>query len=157
VRATDKIDSLNGWNADSVVLSAAEAASFLLNALPREARVHLDSLTVKLGDGRVALTARLETAVIPRDKLGPLAGALAPWEPVAAEGPIVTTRPGIVEWRVDGLTLRGFTLSGQASRDLVTQALPGVKNGTLVLPLPRGVTGLRVRASGATLYRETAR
>ena len=153
-RAHDKVDSLHGWHADSVVLTAPEVASLIVEGLPAAARRRLDSIRVRLGDDRITVDARLETASIPTAALGPLAGALAPWEPVTGSGVVAPTEPGWAEWRVDALTLRGFTLPAPASRDLLGRALPGVRNGALPFALPRGISRIRVRPAGATLYRE---
>ena len=152
-RARGKVDSMHGWDADSVTLTASEMASLLVIGLPREASDRLDSLEIRLGEGRVMVSARLETAQIPAEVLGPLAGALQPWEPVSAEGPVVTTGPGRAEWRVESLSLRGFALPPEASRRLVERSLPGAKDGALPFALPKGVTGLRIRPGVAVLYR----
>ena len=153
-RARDKVDSLHGWHADSVVLTPAEVASLIVEGLPGAARRRLDSIRVRLGDDRITVDARLETAAIPKAALGPLAGALEPWEPVTGSGVVAPKQPGWAEWRVDALTLRGFTLPAPASRDLLGRALPGVRDGALPFALPRGISRIRVRPSGATLYRE---
>lgn len=152
--AQDKVDSLHGWGADSVVLSAREMTSLLVAGLPPEARSRLDSVSVSLGDGRVTVRGRLETTHIPKEELGLLAGALEPWEAVRGSGAVVATGPGRAEWRVDALTLRGFTLPAQASRQLVSRALPGVRDGAIPFTLPAGIGRLRVRPSGVTMYRE---
>lgn len=153
-RARDKVDSLQGWSADSVLLTADEMASLVAAGLPAEARKRLDSLTLELGEGRVIVSARLSTRHIPPDVLGPLAGALEPWEWVSAGGTVELASPGQAEWRVDALTLRGFTLPEEASRELVARALPGVTDGAVPLTLPRGVAGLRIRPTGVALYRK---
>lgn len=155
-RAKDKVDSLHGWAADSVVLSASEMAALLVDGLPREARGHLDSISVELGDARVTVAARLETAQIPRETLGPLAGALDPWERVMAAGPVRVVKVGQAEWRIDALTLRGFTLPEETSRRLVERALPGASGGVVPITLPKGVAGLRIRREGVSLYRQGA-
>lgn len=156
-RARDKVDSLHGWQADSIVLTSAEMASLIVDGLPDDARRHLDSVTVVLSEDRVTVSAKLETSAIPRDQLGPLAGALSPWEHVAAGGRVVVIKPGFAEWRVDSLNLRGFTLPEQASRQLVGRALDGTKDGAIPLTLPRGISGVRVRSSGVALFREGSR
>ncbi len=155
-RAQDKVDSLHGWGADSVVLDADEMAALLADGLPREARGHLDSISLELGESRVTVSARLETAQIPKEALGPLAGAVAPWERVSAAGPVRVVKVGRAEWRVDALTLRGFTLPEEASHRLVERALPGSDGGVVPLTLPKGVAGLRVRRDGVSLYRQGA-
>ncbi len=155
-RARDKIDSLHGWAADSVVLTAGEMASLLADGLPKEARGRLDSIALVLGEGRLSISARLETAQIPRDALGPFAGALDPWERISAAGPVRVARAGQAEWRVDALTLRGITLPEEASHRLVERALPGADNGVVPVALPAGIAGLRIRPDGVALYRKEA-
>lgn len=152
--ARDKVDSMHGWAADSVVLSAQEMASLLVAGLPAEARTRLDSVSITLADDRVTVRGRLETTRIPTEALGLLAGALAPWESVSGAGAVAMTRTGWAEWRVDALTIRGFTLPAASSRQLVSRALPGVENGAIPFALPHGIANLRVRAAGVTLYRE---
>ncbi len=156
-RARDKVDSLHGWNADSVVLTASEMASVLVEGLPKEVRGHLDSISLVLGDGNITVSLRLETAQIPRELLGPLAGALDPWERVAAFGPVTEIHVGVAAWRVDALTLRGFTLPEETSHRLIERALPGTREGTVAVTLPLGVAGLRVRPDGVALYRKERR
>src|SRR3982750_2956770 len=51
--ANAKIDSLNGWGADSVVLTASEVASLIGAGLDPAVRSQLDSLQVFLMDGSV--------------------------------------------------------------------------------------------------------
>lgn len=153
-RARDKIDSMQGWSADSVLLSSSELASLLLDGLPPEARGQVDSFRVTLGDDRFTLAARLATASLTAAQLGPLAGALNPWEPVSADGTVRVTGPGRAEWRVEGLTLRGIALPAEASRQLIERALPGTHDGAVPLSLPPGIAALRVRPAGVALFRE---
>src|SRR5882724_11391354 len=47
--ASDLVDSLNGWRADSIVLSAEELASLLQAGLGGMAAQYLDSVSVTLG------------------------------------------------------------------------------------------------------------
>jgi hypothetical protein len=156
-RAHEKVDSLNGWHADSVVLNAGEMASLIMEGLPPSVRPHVDSLSVRLGDGRVTVSARLETTLIPKEQLGPLAGALDPWERVSAEGPVTSTVVGKAEWRVQALTLRGFTLPAETSQRLIEYALPGATGGVVSLALPKGISRLRVRPAGVALFRKESR
>jgi hypothetical protein len=142
---------------DSVVLSAAEMTSLLATGLPPKVAAHMDSLSVELGDDRVRVSARLETAQIPGGMLGPLAGVFDAWERVTVEGPVIATAPGNAEWRVDALSVRGVTLPAQTSRWLIDRALPGARDGVVPLALPRGIHSLRIRPTGVVLYREDPR
>src|SRR3954447_12274702 len=87
VTAHAKIDSLNGWRADSVVLSASEVASMIGSGLDPSLRSQLDSLQVELQDGSITVKARLATARLPKELIGPLSMALKPTEPIQAAGP----------------------------------------------------------------------
>ncbi len=153
-RARDKVDSLHGWNADSVVLTAEEMTAVLLDGLPAETRPHLDSVSLTLEPGRVSVAARMDTREIPGDLLGPLAGVLQPWEPVTVAGDVTAPGSRRAEWRIDALTLRGMTLPAEASRKLVERGLPGAKGGVVKFVLPAGVDRLVVRPSGVALFRE---
>jgi hypothetical protein len=150
--ARDKVDSLNGWHADSVMLSATEMASLLVAGLPREALSHFDSVGVTLGEGRVGISGRLDTAVIPKESLGPLAGVLSPWEPVAASGTVATVAPGVAQWRVDRLTLRGITFPEPVSRAMVERAFSDSRDSGIRIALPKGIGGLHVHPNGAALF-----
>jgi hypothetical protein len=156
-RARAKIDSMHGWGVDSVILTAGEMASLIASGLPPKISAHFDSLSVELGEGRVRISARLETAQIPRDVLGPLAGAMDAWERVVVEGPVVATATGRAEWRVDALSVRGFTLPAETSRRLIERGLPGARDGAVPLVLPRGISGLRIRPTGVAVYPEETR
>src|SRR5918992_4173838 len=100
VAARAKIDSLNGWRADSVVLNASEVASMIGTGLDPALRSQLDSLQVELQEGSVLVKARLATARLPKELVGPLAIALRPREPIEAAGPLEVVGPRSAEWSV---------------------------------------------------------
>ena len=68
--ATDLVDSLNGWRADSIVLTAEQLASLLEAGLGGAAARYLDSVSVTLGQDEAAVGASLATEAIPRAALG---------------------------------------------------------------------------------------
>ena len=103
VSAQSKIDSLNGWRADSVVLTPSEVASLIGAGLDPSLRRQLDSLQVELLDGSLAVNAKLATARLPRELVGPLTVALRETEPVQAAGPIQVVGAG--QGRVGGAFL----------------------------------------------------
>ena len=152
--ARDKIDSLHGWSADSIVLSAREMAALVLDAVPPDARRHVDSVVFTLGEGQISATGRVETSAIPRAALGPLADALAPWERVSASGPVLDRGRGRAAWQVNAATIRGFTLPEAATHQLIAQSMPSVQDGALPFALPRGIARFRVRPTGVVLFRE---
>jgi hypothetical protein len=157
VSAQSKIDSLNGWGADSVVLTASEVASLIGAGLNPSLRRQLDSLQVQLGDGEVAVNARLATARLPRELVGPLAIALREREPVQAGGPLEVVGPGKAEWAVRTFAIRDIPIPRDVVPKLVAKAFGDSTRRTVPVRIPSGVREIRVRPSGATLFGEQRR
>ena len=153
--AKAKVDSLNGWRADSVVLTASEFASLVGSGMDRELRSQLDSLRVELLEGEIQVSARLRTDRLPREVLGPFSGALRPTEPVRATGPVRVTRPGAGEWSVRSFQIGDFPVPDEMVPDLVGHALGDPKRTTVPVKVPAGIRAIRVRPDGATLYGAT--
>jgi hypothetical protein len=152
VTAHAKIDSLNGWRADSVVLSASEVASMIGSGLDPSLRNQLDSLQVELQDGSIAVRARLATARLPRELIGPLSIALKPTEPIEAAGPLTVVAPQKAEWALRSFSIRGIPLPRDAVPKLVSKALGDPRRQTVPVRIPAGIREIRLRPSGATLY-----
>jgi hypothetical protein len=150
--AQSKVDSLNGWGADSVVLSASEVASLIGAGLDPSIRRQLDSLQVELLDGSVAVNAKLATARLPRELTGPLAVALREREPVQAAGPIQVVGPGKAEWEVRSFRIREFPIPRDAVPKLVARAFGDSTRRAVPVRIPPGIREIRVRPSGATLF-----
>jgi hypothetical protein len=150
--ATSKVDSLNGWRADSVVLTPSEVASLIGAGLAPSLRRQLDSLEVELQEGAVAVSAKLATARLPRELTGPLAMALRDREPVQAAGPIEVTAPGRAEWTVRSFRIREFPIPRDAVPKLLARAFGDTARRTIPVRIPEGIREIRVRPSGATLF-----
>ena len=150
--AEAKIDSLNGWREDSVVLTPSEVASLMGSGLSPAFRQELDSLQVELLDDEVRVRARLRTARLPRELVGPLAAVLQPREPVEATGPLRITGPGTGEWAVRSFQIRDFPVPASAVRTLVSRALGDSTRHTVPWKVPPGVRAVRIRPGGAILY-----
>ena len=151
-RAQSKIDSLNGWRADSIVLTAAEMASLVGAGLDGRVRNELDSLSVTLGDGRLAVAGRIRTAGLPRDVLGPLSGALEEREPRRGRRYRDGDRPRA--GGLDGGSVPGTGLSisvGNGAR--IVGVVTGTREGGVVsIVIPAGIGRVRVHPDGVTLY-----
>ena len=150
--ARAKIDSLNGWRADSVVLTASEVASMIGTGLDPSLRSQLDSLQVELQDGSVLVKARLATARLPKELVGPLAMALRPTEPIEAAGPLEVVGPRKAEWAVRSFSIRNFPLPRDAVPKLMAKALGDPTRRTVPVRIPDGIREIRVRPSGMTLF-----
>jgi hypothetical protein len=153
--ANAKVDSLNGWRADSVVLTPSEFASLVGSGMDRQLRSQLDSLRVELLDGEIRVSARLRTAGLSPELIGPLAGTLRPTEPVDAAGPVRVTRPGAGEWRVRSFRIGNFPVPDEMVPRLVGQALGDPDRTSVPVKVPAGVRAIRVRPGGAILYGAT--
>jgi hypothetical protein len=150
--ARAKIDSLNGWRADSVVLTASEVASMIGSGLDPALRSQLDSLQVELQDGSVLVKARLATARLPKELVGPMAMALRPTEPIEAAGPIEVVAPRKAEWSVRSFSIRNFPLPRDAVPQLLGKALGDPNRRSVPVRIPDGIREVRVRPSGMTLF-----
>lgn len=153
--ARAKVDSLNGWRADSVVLTPSEFASLVGSGMDPELRSQLDSLQVELLDGEIRVSARLNTAKLSPELSGPLRGTLRPTEPVHASGPLRVTGPGAGEWRVHRFRIGEFSVPDELVPALVGHALGDPRRTTVPVKVPEGVRAVRVRPGGATLYGAT--
>ncbi len=151
VSAQAKVDSLNGWSADSVVLTASEVASLIGSGLDPGIRRQLDSLQVELLDGSVAVNGKLATARLPRELTGPLAVALREREPVRAAGPIWVAKSGWAEWAVNSFQIREFPIPRDAVPKLMARAFGDKTRRTILIRIPEGIREIHVRPSGATL------
>lgn len=152
VSAETKIDSLNGWRADSVMLTPSEVASLMGTGLSPAFRKELDSLQVELLDGEVKVRARLRTERLPRELVGPLAAVLQPREPVEATGPLRVTGPGTGEWAVRSFQIRDFPVPASAVERLVSRAIGDSTRHTVPWKVPAGVRAIRIRSGAAVLY-----
>jgi hypothetical protein len=149
--ARAKIDSLNGWRADSVILTPAEVASMIGVGLDPSVRSQLDSLEVQLLDGSIGVSALLSTARLPRELTGPLAIALRPKERIEAAGPLKVVEPRRAEWAVHSFRIRDFPIPRDAVPKLVARALGDSTRRTVPIRIPAGIREIRIRPSGATL------
>jgi len=150
--AREKIDSLNGWRADSVVLTASEMASLVAAGLDSLVRSDLDSLVVTLGVERIAVAGQIRTAGLPRDMLGPVAGALDAWEPVRGAGPVEVIGVGRAAWRVDAFQVRDFDFPREMVPRIVGQVAGKPSDSVLGIVIPAGIGRVRVHPEGVTLY-----
>lgn len=149
--ARAKIDSLNGWRADSVVLNASEVASMIGAGLDPSLRSQLDSLQVELQNGSITVKARLATARLPRELVGPLSVALRPTEPIEAAGPLEVVGPRQAEWKLQSFRIRNFPIPRDAVPTLVSRALGDPKRTTVPVKIPAGVREIRLHPGSATL------
>jgi len=150
--AKSKVDSLNGWGADSVVLTPSELASLVGDGMDSEVRRQLDSLRVEPLDGELRVRARLRTGRLPSDVLGPLAIALRETEPIEAIGPLRVLRPSVGEWDVRSIRIRELPLPVDLVHRVVGRVLGNPQQESVPVRVPRGVHAIRLLPGSAILY-----
>lgn len=155
-RARSAVQQLQRGRADSVVLDPDASASLMAEALGPVVAGQLDSLRVRLSDGRVGVDASLRTARLPRELLGPLTIAVRSREPVSAAGVVRMTGSGRAEWEIDRGSIRDIPLPREAMPRLLSRAFGDSARRAVPLTLPGGVEDIRVRSDGVTLYRRAA-
>jgi hypothetical protein len=155
--ARGKVAAMAGGEADSVVLTASEAASLLTSGLDPALRRQLDSVRIGLGDGAVTLDALLNTARLPKELVGPMAVALRPWERVRAAGPVRVVVPGEAVWEIRQLRVRDFPFPKDVVPGVMGRALGDTARHAVPIHLPRGVRDARITPRGVTLFRTVHR
>jgi hypothetical protein len=150
--AKARADSVRRGKADSVVLNASETASLIGAGLAPAVRSQLDSLQVTLRDARIEVGAALATGRLPRNVVGPLGIALRDREPVRASGPLAVVKPGVGEWTIDRMVVRGVPLPADAVPAVLERLFAEPGRRSIELTLPAGVQGVRVSPAGLVLY-----
>lgn len=151
-RATDLVDSLNGWRADSIVLTADELASLLQAGLGGAAARYLDSVSVTLGDDEATVHAMLATEAIPQQALGPLRHLVRSRERVSVGGHLAVLGPEAGVLRVDAVKLRGIPFPTAFIGRFMSSSLGASEDGSVRFKLPKGIRDLKVRPTGVVLY-----
>jgi hypothetical protein len=151
-RATDLVDSLNGWRADSIVLTADELASLLQAGLGGAAARYLDSVQVTLGTDHATVEAMLATEAIPRRALGPFRRFVRARERISVGGRLTVLGSESGALRVDAVSLRGLPFPTAMIGRFMSTSLDASEDGTVRFQLPKGIRDLKVRPSGVVLY-----
>jgi hypothetical protein len=150
--AKARADSVARGRADSVLLDANETASLVGAGLAPVVRSQLESLEVTLYDHRIELGAGLATGRLPRNVVGPFGVALRDREPVRASGGLAVVEPGVAEWTIDRLEVRGVPLPADAVPALLERVFADPGRRSVTLSLPPGVGAVRVTPAGLVLY-----
>lgn len=155
-QAVHKIEGMTTQRGDSVLLSASELASLLSHQGNLLGVAGIDSLTVELGDRRVRVRTMIDTDALPRRYVDLIPGTPEPYEEVIAEGPLTPARPGVAEWQLERVIVRGLPLPSEVVARVIGRVTGQASDGRLTLRLPAGVEGFRVRPEGVAIYRSPA-
>jgi hypothetical protein len=150
--ALAQVSVLAQGRADSVVLSPSEMASLIGNGLDPAFRGHLDSLSVELLEGAIAIRAKLHTTAMPQEALGPFVFIAQEWEPFSASGPVRVVESGMAEWDLEQLSIRDIPFPSEMVGWLVINALGGTPTGGFPVRIPDGIRDATIRPTGVVLY-----
>ena len=150
--AERKIISLTSEQADSILLTADELASLMVQGSELLGVRGVDSVSVELGDRQVRVRAMIETAHLPDRIKTAIPGDPSPWEEVIAEGELAPARPGVAEWRLDRVVVRGLPLPAELVGRILNRVTGQSTDGRVLVEMPRDVSGFRVRPEGVAIY-----
>ncbi|MGD9523041.1 MAG: hypothetical protein AB7N73_00460 [Gemmatimonadales bacterium] len=151
--AASKIANLVAERPDSVLLTAGELASLLVEGGNVLGVAGVDSVQVELGDRRIRVRALLDTERLPARYRQLIPGTPERHEEVIAEGELVPARPGTAEWQLDRVIVRGLPLPSDVVARVLGRVTGRESDGRLTIRLPAEVRGFRVRPEGVALYR----
>lgn len=137
-----------------IVLDADEVAALVVDALDSTARAALDSVRVTVSAGRIALEARINTAVLSPEVLGPFQGALNRNEQARIAGPAKLVGVGVMSWAPDEFSIRAFPFPASAVPRLMDK-LTARRDGAVLIAVPLTVGDVRLRDDSLTLYRRS--
>ena len=146
-----RLDALRAAGADSVVLSADELASLAVELAARMVPQAVDSVEIRLDRDDIEIRARVDTRKVPV-ALGPLSGMVRDHEYLEAGGRLIYRRPGLAEWEVERVRVRGVPVPKNFVNQQIRRFAPRGGGTGIPVTLPAGVTGLRVTPGGMTLY-----
>lgn len=152
--AIAKVDHLETARPDSILLNADEMASLVSAGASFLGDAALDSVSVELGDRTVRVRGMVDASRLPERWRSVLPGALSGMQEVVASGPISPARPGVAEWQLDHVMVRGIPVPGSLVARAVGNATGSANDGRLEVKLPRSIQGFRVRPEGVAVYRE---
>lgn len=161
-RAKERIAALGRRGGPAyVTLTASEFAAYVLgNALSEVAREDTSTQAVVEG-GMLYIRTRIRLADIGgRTSLGPLARLLDDTEPLLVGGTLSAVRPGLAQFRLKEVAVRGIEVPRAVVGTLVRRWSPGARPDSLAsdgLPvvLPPDVVDLRLQNGKVTLYKKT--
>jgi hypothetical protein len=140
-------------DADSLLLTASELASLVVRGAEGLGLAGLDSTTVELGDRTIRVRTLIPTSRLPERWREMLPGDGAPYEEVIAHGTLTPVRPGLAEWQLEQVLVRGLPLPSDLVGRVLGRVTGRASDGRLEMTLPSAVRGFRVRPEGVAIYR----
>jgi hypothetical protein len=140
-------------------LLPSDFAAFMLMDVAGRVPPPEDSTQATILDRRLALRTSLDIKALGgRTAFGPLGGVLADREPLTLAGSLDVVRPGVAEFRVEQLTVKGVPVPSALIPELVhkVEAGPhpaGLAADALLLNVPPYVADIRIAGNRVAVYR----
>lgn len=155
--ARRKLELLLRSRPDSVLLTADEMATLVASGLRVLTFDGLDSTSVELGNRTIRVRTLVHTDRIPERvrEVSPIHPDSI--EEVIASGELTPVRSGVAEWKVSHVLIRGLPVPSNLVAKALGRLSGRTSDGRLIISLPPGITGFRVRPEGVAIYRSAAR
>lgn len=154
--ARTKIEQLVRERPDSILLTASELASLVATGSEMGGVTGIDSVTVELGDRTIRMRAMIATDKLPARLRAMIPGDPVPYEEVIAHGTLTPARPGVAEWELTRVLVRGLPIPSELVARVLGRVTGQASDGRMLVRLPPEVRGFRVRPEGVAIYREAA-
>lgn len=151
--AEAKVGQLARERPDSILLTPSELVSLLGRGSSVLGFSGIDSLEIELGDRSVRVRSMINTSQLPERIRQLWPGTPEAYEEVIAEGGLTPARPGVAEWQLQRVIVRGLPLPSEVVGRLIAQATGQGSDGRITLPLPADIQGFRVRPEGVAIFR----
>lgn len=161
-RARERIATLSRRNGPAyVTLTANEFAAYVLGSALSEIARQDTSTQAVVDKGLLYIRTRIRLADVGgKDALGPFARLFNDTEPLLVGGTLQAVRPGLAQFRLKEVAVRGIEVPRSVVGTLVRRWSPGPRPDSLAtdgLPvtLPQDVVDLRLKDGKVTLYKRT--
>lgn len=144
-----------------ITLTASEFAAYVLGSALSEVARYDTAAQAVVEDGKLYIRARIRLSDIGgKDALGPLARLFNDTEPLLVGGTLTAVRPGLAQFRIKEVAVRGIEVPRSVIGTLVKRWSPGTRPDSLAsdglpVPLPPDVVDLRLQDGKVTLYKKT--
>ncbi len=152
--AMHRLDALRRPGVDSIVLSANQMASLLVDGSRLLPGASSDSFSIELGDRSVRVRTMVDSAAIPARWRMLMPGSARRFEELVVRGTLTPVRAGRAELQVEHVEVRGIPLPADLVARAAAQLTGRGSDGRIEFSLPAVVGGFRVRPDGVTIYRE---
>lgn len=154
--ALRRLDAVLRGQADSAVFTGAEVAAVAQRLADSTVSGSVDSISATLGQDEVSVRGRVDTRKLPISP-GVLSGVIRDHETVETGGRLLFRRPGLIEWEVQKVRVRGLPVPIALVDRLLARFGSAPDTHVIGIPIPQTISGLRVTHDALVVYGRTGR